>query len=172
MGKISTWVIGGSAFLGYAGLYLAFAANVGVREVRRRALTAWPVPRRPPRAGVRPRPAHVAVPLPLARDLAAGVADAGVCAVAGTGQVLQGLWKQLFDPRTGHPSVLAAVPFDVGDPADLAARPAGGRWPSPTPRPRPTSSSSALVEDQRLLLYHQIIPGDVIRMAQQLGARP
>ena len=165
MAKASTWMIGGSTFAAHAGLYLAFAANVGVREIVAAALaavvvtTAVLVFARAGQVSFRFRP----------RDLAAAWRMPWY-ALSGTAEVLRGLWKQLTDPN-GAPSFLASVPFDMGE-AD-GRRDAGRRALAVTlTTATPNFVVLGLVEEQGVMLYHQIVPGDVTRITRQLGARP
>lgn len=89
--------------------------------------------------------------------------------VTGTIEVLHGLLQQLFT-RTGAPSALRAVRFEaVGDDAHSAARRALALTYTTL---TPNFLVLGIVAEQRLLLYHQIQPGEVLLMTRNLGARP
>ena len=90
--------------------------------------------------------------------------------VSGTVEVLHGLAKQLFTAG-GAPSFLAAVPFEIGsqdDPTEAGRRALATTYTTATPN----FVVLGLVNEQGLMLYHQIIPGDVLTMTRRLGARP
>ena len=165
MGKANTWVIGGSAFAAHAGLYFAFTANVGVREIVAAAATAAVataavlVFARAGQASFRFRAGDVAAAWRMPWY-----------ALTGTAQVLQGLWKQLAHPNRAS-TVLAAVPFDMGEADDRRA--AGRRALAVTlTTATPNFVVLGLVEEQGVMLYHQIVPADVTRLTRRLGARP
>jgi multisubunit Na+/H+ antiporter MnhE subunit len=88
--------------------------------------------------------------------------------VSGTVEVLHGLSKQLFT-RAGAPSFLAAVPFRTGNPRSLATH---GRCALAVTYTTATPNFIVIgiIEEQKLLLYHQILPGEVITMTRNLGA--
>lgn len=90
-------------------------------------------------------------------------------AVSGTVEVLQGLARRLAGARRA-PSFLAAVRFDVGgaDPAEAGRRALVVTYTTATPN----FIVLGPIPEQHLLLYHQIIPGDVRKMTANLGARP
>ncbi|HWE04244.1 MAG TPA: hypothetical protein VG326_17695 [Tepidisphaeraceae bacterium] len=90
-------------------------------------------------------------------------------ALTGTWEVLQSLAKQLFT-QAGAPSLIAAVAFDVGDDDPICAgrRALAVSYTTITPN----FVVLGIVYDQRLLLYHQILPGEVLTMTRHLGARP
>jgi len=90
--------------------------------------------------------------------------------ILGTVEVLHGLGKQVFR-RRGAPSLIAAVPFDPGkhnSPTDAARRALAITFTTETPN----SIVLGIVEEQKLLIYHQITPGKVRAMTRNLGARP
>ncbi len=89
-------------------------------------------------------------------------------AVSGTWEILQGIGKQLFS-KEGAPSYLAAVPFKVGPDtsANCGRRGLAILYTTMTPN----FVVLGVVEEQGLLLYHQIVPGDVLRITRNLGAR-
>ncbi len=89
--------------------------------------------------------------------------------LSGTGEIFHGLAKQLFT-HAGAPSTLRAVPFDVGgdDPESAARRALAVTYTTITPN----FIVLGIVAEQGLLLYHQILPGPVLTITKQLGARP
>lgn len=89
--------------------------------------------------------------------------------VQGTYEIGKALAIQLFIPD-GAPSVLRAVRFDVGgdDPRSCARRALAVFYTTLTPN----FIVLGIVRGQRLLLYHQILPGDVLQMTINLGADP
>ncbi len=89
-------------------------------------------------------------------------------AVSGTWEILQGIGKQLFSKRRA-PSYLASVPFAVGseEPADVGRRALAVVYTTMTPN----FIVLGVIREQGLLLYHQIIPGEVLQMTQNLGAK-
>lgn len=92
----------------------------------------------------------------------------GWYAIDGTFEVLQGLCKQLFT-RAGAPSFVAAVPFTIGNDNSLYSH--GRRALAITyTTATPNFIVLAIIEDQKLLLYHQIVPGEVLTMTRNLGA--
>ncbi|MDB5329395.1 MAG: hypothetical protein JWP03_546 [Phycisphaerales bacterium] len=86
-----------------------------------------------------------------------------------TGLILLAIWKQLFT-REGAPSIVLAVPFEVGDqsPAACARRALALLYTTMTPG----TVVLGIVDEQRLMLAHQIVPEPVTEMERQLGARP
>ena len=165
MPKPSTWIIGGLTFLANAGLYLAFTSNVDAREavaavpVAAVATVAVLVVAHAGKVSFRFRPRDVAQAWRMPWY-----------ALTGTGEVLKGLAMQLFTSG-GAPSFLAAVPFDVGEKDDVAD--AGRRALAVTyTTATPNFVVLGVIEEQRLMLYHQIVPGDVIAVTRKLGARP
>jgi hypothetical protein len=87
----------------------------------------------------------------------------------GTWEILRALGKQLFT-RAGAPSVIAAAPFDVGgdDPSSAGRRALAIGYTTVTPN----FIVLGIFRDERLMLYHQILPGKVLSMTRHLGARP
>jgi hypothetical protein len=83
--------------------------------------------------------------------------------------IFLGLARQLFTSE-GAPSALRAVAFDLGgDDAQSAARQALViTYGTITPN----SIVLGLVREQKLLLYHQILPGELPPTIRELGARP
>jgi multisubunit Na+/H+ antiporter MnhE subunit len=91
-------------------------------------------------------------------------------AFSGTFEVLQGLFQQLFTAK-GAASVVAAVPFDLGDKqniADAGRRALATSYTSATPN----FVILGYTDQEHWLLYHQIVPGEVLTMTEKLGARP
>ena len=90
--------------------------------------------------------------------------------LSGTWEIMQGLAKQLFTSK-GAASVVAAVPFDVGDRDNLAD--AGRRALAITYTcVTPNFLILGMVDQEQWLLYHQVTPGEVLTMTEKLGARP
>ncbi len=89
-------------------------------------------------------------------------------AVSGTWEILQGIAKQLF--KGGAPSYLAAVPFEVGsDSSECAGRRVlAVLYTTMTPN----FLVIGIIREQGLLLYHQIVPGEVLNITRNLGAKP
>lgn len=90
--------------------------------------------------------------------------------IRGTGEVLHGLARQLFT-RGGAPSVVAAVHFDIGperSPQDAGRRALAISYTTATPN----FIILGLVKEQKLMIFHQIIPGEVPSMTRNLGAKP
>lgn len=89
--------------------------------------------------------------------------------VEGTYEIFQGLSRQLFT-RGGADSVVRAVRFKVGgdDSRSAALRALAVIYTTITPN----FIVFGIVRKQRLLLYHQILPGDVLQMTINLGAEP
>jgi multisubunit Na+/H+ antiporter MnhE subunit len=81
-------------------------------------------------------------------------------AIDGTLEVMHGLAKQLFT-RNGAPSFTGTVPFDVGgdDPESAGRRALAISYTTITPN----FVVLGIIPEQRLLLYHQIVPGEVLR---------
>ena len=88
-------------------------------------------------------------------------------AVQGTYEMGKALAQQLFTSQ-GADSVIRAVPFDVGgdDAAAAGRRALAVGYTTMTPN----FIVMGIVRKQRLLLYHQIIPGEVLQMTINLGA--
>ncbi len=88
-------------------------------------------------------------------------------AISGTWEIFQGIGKQLFSKR-GAPTHLSAVPFEVGSgaPACVGRRTLAVLYTTMTPN----FIVLGVVREQGLLLYHQIIPGEVLQLTQNLGA--
>ena len=86
----------------------------------------------------------------------------------GTWELLQGDCETAF--RRGGTPFTAAVPFDLGgnDPISAGRRAFAVTFTTITPN----FIVLGFVKDQRLLLYHQILPGKVLKMTRHLGARP
>ena len=160
----TTWMLAAATWLAHVGLYLAFAADVGVRE----AVAAVAVATAATAAVVTmARAGGVRFRFHL-RDLVQ-VWRLPWYIVTGTAQVLLGLWQQLAGG--GADSRLATVPFDTGNPVDPAA--AGRRALAVTyTTATPNCIVLGLVEDQGRMLYHQILPGPLPTMTRRLGARP
>ncbi|HXE55119.1 MAG TPA: hypothetical protein VN541_19000 [Tepidisphaeraceae bacterium] len=89
--------------------------------------------------------------------------------VEGTYEIFKALGIQLFT-RGGAPSLVRAVAFNVGGdrPRDNACRTLAVFYTTLTPN----FIVLGLARKQRLLLYHQILPGDVLQMTINLGADP
>jgi multisubunit Na+/H+ antiporter MnhE subunit len=160
--KLRSIITGGA---GYFALYLAFANNVGFREVITGVLVG-----------------AVAVAGKIIFQSAGhqhfrfhwrDVLQAWRlpwCAITGTIEVLRGLAKQWFKKR-GASSYLAAVAFDMGPERSPYA--AGRRALAVTyTTATPNFVILGLDHEQKLMLYHQILPGKVRTMTQKLGARP
>jgi hypothetical protein len=147
----------------HAALYLTFAFNIGIRElvvsilvgtIATIAVVVFMVT----------SDAHFT---PRLRDLMQAFRLPGQI-ISGTGQVLEGLRRQLFTPR-GADSVLAAVPFDVGqlnNPVEAGRRALAITYTTAAPN----FVVLGIVEQQQIMLYHQIVPTTVPTMTQKLGA--
>jgi multisubunit Na+/H+ antiporter MnhE subunit len=85
-----------------------------------------------------------------------------------TGVVLRAIGKQVFT-RGGAPSIVLGIPFDVGDdsPEALARRALALVFTTMTPG----TVVIGIVNEQRLMLAHQIIPEPLTDMERHLGAR-
>jgi len=90
-------------------------------------------------------------------------------AVSGTWEILQGIAKQLFTKR-GAPSYLAAVPFEIGSNghAEPGRRALAVFYTTRTPN----FVVIGIIREQSLLLYHQIVPAEVLTITRNLGAKP
>ncbi len=90
-------------------------------------------------------------------------------AVSGTWEIIQGVGKQLFSKR-GAASYLAAVPFEVGpdDSANAGRRALAVLYTTMTPN----FVVVGIIREQGLMLYHQIVPGEVLQLTRDLGAKP
>ena len=90
--------------------------------------------------------------------------------VRGTYQLLKSLVRQAARPQ-GAPSVIRALPYRVGkmrNAPDAARRALAEIYTTITPN----SIVLGIVPRQHVLLYHQILPGDVLQMTINLGAMP
>lgn len=89
--------------------------------------------------------------------------------VRGTWEITQAIWNQLFS-KSGAASYLAAVPFDAGpdDPECAGRRALAVLYTTMTPN----FVVIGIVREQRLLLFHQILPGEILPMTRNLGANP
>ncbi len=89
-------------------------------------------------------------------------------AVTGTWELMQGIGRQLFT-RGGAPSYLAAVRFEAGpdNPANCGRCALALLYGTMTPN----LIVLGVVPEQKLLLYHQIIPGEVLPMMRNLGVK-
>jgi hypothetical protein len=91
-------------------------------------------------------------------------------AISGTGEIMHALAKQLFT-RAGAPSFLAAVHFEMGSEKNIED--AGRRALAITyTTATPNFIVLGLVKKQNLMIYHQLIPGEVLTITRKLGARP
>jgi hypothetical protein len=79
------------------------------------------------------------------------------------------LAKQIFT-REGAASFTAAVPFTVGrdTPVTMGRRALAVTYTTITPN----FVVLGIVKEPGLLLYHQIVPGKILRMTRHLGAKP
>ncbi len=91
------------------------------------------------------------------------------CVISGTGQIMQGIGRQRFS-REGANRHLLAISFDAGrdDAEGTGRRALAVLYTTMTPN----FVVVGIVREQGLLLYHQLIPGKVPQMTQNLGARP
>jgi multisubunit Na+/H+ antiporter MnhE subunit len=145
-------------------LWLAYANNVGVREIV---------------AGFLAADISVAAVVVFAFQAKARFAfrprDVGQAfyliwyAFQGTWEILQALARQLFT-NNGADSFIAAAPYVVAgdDAASAGCRALAVTYTTITPN----FVVLGIVKEQRLLLYHQIIRGKVLKMTRNLGARP
>jgi len=91
-------------------------------------------------------------------------------AISGTVEIMHALAKQLFT-RAGAPSFLAAVHFEIGSETNIED--AGRRALAVTyTTATPNFVVLGLVKKQNLIIYHQLIPGEVLTITRKLGARP
>ncbi|HEX5245016.1 MAG TPA: hypothetical protein VFW23_17285 [Tepidisphaeraceae bacterium] len=90
-------------------------------------------------------------------------------ALQGSYEILKGIALQIFT-ADGAPSIVIAVPYEaVGeDHASAARRALAVGYTTLTPN----FVVLGIVMEQRLMLYHQILPGPVLQMTINLGARP
>jgi multisubunit Na+/H+ antiporter MnhE subunit len=90
-------------------------------------------------------------------------------AVQGSWELFKALAKQLFT-RQGADSLIQAVPFEVGDDdADSAGRRAlAVLYTTLTPN----FVVLGIAHKQGLLLYHQVLKGEVLQLTINLGAKP
>ncbi|MBV8780441.1 MAG: hypothetical protein JO353_03505 [Phycisphaerae bacterium] len=93
--------------------------------------------------------------------------------LSGTFEILQALGKQLFT-KEGAPSFVATVPFDCGgdDSQSAGRRALAVTYTTLTPNFVIFGIVERTATSPDLLLYHQVIPGEVLQMTQNLGARP
>ena len=91
------------------------------------------------------------------------------CALQGTWQVVHSLGLQLFvrDAPSFHGAV-AYRTVDTEDPFSAGRRALAVTFTTMTPN----FIVLGIVLEQRLLLYHQILPGEVLQMTTNLGADP
>jgi multisubunit Na+/H+ antiporter MnhE subunit len=90
-------------------------------------------------------------------------------AVQGSWELFKALANQLFRKK-GADSLLRAVPFEVGDDdAHSAGRRALAVFYTTL---TPNFVVLGIAHKQALLLYHQVLPGKVLQMTINLGARP
>lgn len=90
--------------------------------------------------------------------------------VEGTWELGRAMGRQLFT-RDGASSIVYAVPFEMGspdNPADAARRALAIFYTTITPN----FVVLGFVSEQRIMLYHQVLPGPVLQMTVNLGARP
>jgi hypothetical protein len=160
---VKSVVIAAGTWLVLAGLYLAFASNVGFRECTAAAVVAAIGT-----AGViifaavdgvrfRFRWADLAVAWRIPYQVGSG-----------TVQVMIGLGRQLGRGRSA--GRVTAAGFDGGeleDPADQGRRALAVTYPTMTPN----FIVMGFIRDRRAMLYHQIVPGPVPSIARKLGAR-
>ena len=90
-------------------------------------------------------------------------------AFTGTFELFKALARQLFTAR-GADSLIASVRYDVGgdDPKSSARRALAELYTAMTPN----FVVLGIVHKQRLLLYHQVLKGEVLQMTTNLGAHP
>ncbi len=165
MRQAHSWLIGGAAGLSNLWLYLAFTSNSGFREITAGVIVA----------GLATGAAVVFATAAGARfafrlrDLAQALRLPGAL-LADSVKILQALAMQLF-ARRGPASVLAAVVFNAGDnrlAVDAGRRALAITYNSATPN----SIMLGVVEDQDLMIYHQLIPGPLSPLVRKLGAEP
>lgn len=163
MPKLRTILAWSIIWLSQVGLYLCYSANVGIRELVAAAIAAAVATCG---AVVFARQAQIRLQLRW-RDIVR-VWPVPWYALAGTVKILQGLSQQVV--RGDAPSVVRAVRFQMGgdDPASAGRRALAVFYTTMTPN----FIVFGLFSRQKLLLYHQIIPGPVLTMTQKLGARP
>jgi multisubunit Na+/H+ antiporter MnhE subunit len=90
-------------------------------------------------------------------------------AVQGSWELFKALANQLFTKK-GADSLIRAVSFEVGDEdAHSAGRRALAVFYTTL---TPNFVVLGIAHKQALLLYHQVLPGDVLQMTINLGARP
>ena len=89
--------------------------------------------------------------------------------IEGTYEILKALASQLFT-RKGADSLVRAVRFEMGgdDPQSIARRALAVVYTTMTPN----FIVLGIIPRQRLLLYHQVLAGDVLQMTINLGAEP
>ncbi len=165
MRQAHRWLISGAAGLSNLGLYLAFTSNVGFREITAGVVVAG-----------------LSTAAAIIFSTAAGVrfefrlrdvvqAWRLPWAILGdTAKVMQATVMQLF-ARHGAPTLIAAVGFDAND--KLLALDAGRcalaiTYSSATPN----SIMLGIVEEQNLMICHQLIPSPLSPMIKNLGAKP
>ena len=162
--KLRSWIAWTVTGLSQVALYLCFTANTGVRELVASVIVAAIATFG---TFVFARQAGIKMHLRW-RDIIQ-LWRIPWYALSGTWAILHGLMLQLFSTN-GAPSFLAAVRFDIGgdDPASAGRRALAVFYTTMTPN----FVVLGLFPNQKLLLFHQIIPGQVLRMTQKLGARP
>jgi hypothetical protein len=146
-------------------LYLAFTANVGWRELIASALAGM---LSAASAIIFAHAGKVKFSFRIRDVLQAWRIPQNV--VSGTIEVLRALATQLFTAR-GADSAVRAVRFDMGDkddPRDAGRRAMAITYTTATPN----FIIMGMVDQQQLMLYHQIVPGKVRKMTRNLGARP
>ena len=89
--------------------------------------------------------------------------------VSGAWELTKALCQQLFT-TAGCQSIVYAVPFDMGGdaPPDVSRRTLATVYTTLTPN----FVILGFIPEQRLLLYHQVLQGPVLKMTEKLGARP
>lgn len=90
-------------------------------------------------------------------------------AVQGSWELAKAFAKQLFT-KQGAESLVRAVQYEVGDdgPHAAARRALAVTYTTLTPN----FVVLGIAHQQQLLLYHQVLAGDVLQMTINLGARP
>lgn len=160
-----TMMVGAISGVVYVGLYLAFTCDADPREWIAAAITAG---LSISATLVFATAADIRFHLRL-RDLAQAWRIPGQV-FSGTGQVFRGLAKELLKPG-GAGSSLRAAHFDHGKENNLAD---AGRRALATIFVTATPNSIVLGfdEKQKLMVYHQILPSRLPKLARSLGARP
>lgn len=146
------------------GLWLLFADNAGIREMCIGALAAGFAT-----LGAMVFGSQLIESFKFRlRDLLQGLRMFW-CLIMGTGEVMLGLYQQLFT-RRGAGSFIRAVPFKIGgnSPEECGRRVLAITFTTATPN----FIIFGLVPEKKILLYHQIVKGEVRAMTRNLGARP